>query len=245
MRTFIITCTSIVACCVGLRDARAYQVTDMDEAAIQNIARKVKERAGSRTIDEPRPGQTVPNSYREHKFQQGPKCGPNAVFICLRLLGYGVSYNDVISRTHLEQNGADMEELVRVAESFGLKLQPLKKVGASDLKTMRGPVIVHLDTPESNNNGQSQDDHFTVLLTYDSAREVFKAIDTSSCTNVDISMQYIARSFSGHCLVPGSFTPNQIHGTNLFAIGALAILATWWATVEIRILRVRRRLNPA
>lgn len=243
MRPAVILTTIIVACFADASSAIAWQIADLDEAAMLDIAKKMRNGAGSRTVDEPRPGQTVPevpDSYREHEFQQGPNCGPNSVFICLKLLGFSVNYSDVKPRFNITGSGTTMDELVRVAASFGLSLQPLKGVTVSDLAGMRGPVVVHLDTPASARD-PAQTDHFTVLLKYDPAREVFRAIDSSSCANVELSGKHIARSFSGHCLVPASATSRVIRGAMIVILGALAILVAWWMSLEVRIFQLRAK----
>jgi hypothetical protein len=219
---------------------------DFDEETLRGLSQRIS--SAETFVDQPRPGQSSPEYLRENNFQQGKLCGVNAIYICLRALGSDVTYKQVADAVPVGQYGANMADLVSVARSHGLNFQALKDVSPAQLAEMRRPIIAHFNSPEVGEDGDALD-HFVVLVAYDKEKKQFHQIDPSACTHMQLSDNYVARAFSGHCLALDGkplFDAASLNMTLRYVVATIALtsILVWWLTIERRARRDRMKQAP-
>lgn len=168
---------------------------------------------------------TTPDAYRfDMPFQQGPRCGPNGLYVLLRLKGIPVKYDDVMKSMTLTDRGIDIDTLQKTARSFGLDAE-VRKLTPEELEHSPKPILVHLNTPASA-PGRSREPtgHFTVVTKVDSGGYV-QGIDTSNALFTSWSVDHYARGASGYCLVPVESARSWlVRPRGLFLTGTFVLL---------------------
>jgi hypothetical protein len=150
-------------------------------------------------------GASTPNCFRfESPRQSGVKCGPNSLYILLKLEGIDVAYDDVIGAVELTESGSNLADLRRAAARFGLACE-VKYLTPQDLIQMTRPLVVHFDIP----SGESPQavNHFDVINRFYGSRKsdrmnFFEAIDSTNGDIKTFDQAFIARNFTGYCLIP-------------------------------------------
>lgn len=172
---------------------------------------------------------TPPRLILEAPFQQGNRCGPNALYILLRLLHKSVSYEELLAKLPTGEAGCSLEDLQRVGTEYGVRLD-LRQLTPEELQTAPKPLIIHVRTPTAS-DGKTPTGHFTVV-TGNEPGEYLLGVDTSNAQPTTFSPQYLARNFSGSVLVPdtartwiwsheGIFYLTVLIGVVLLNLGAL------------------------
>jgi ABC-type bacteriocin/lantibiotic exporter with double-glycine peptidase domain len=149
-------------------------------------------------------GLDTPDYFRfEMPFQQGPKCGPNALYIVLRMLGIECSYSDVLKSVPLSETGSNLVDLRNSAETFGLACEVRKELSPEDIDALPKPVILHLKGAAIDKKGHHSSDHFAVIVGRDpvSPSQGYIGVDTNNGSVTRFKKTGLARSISGFALI--------------------------------------------
>lgn len=162
-------------------------------------------------------GLTTPEHLRfESEYQAGPRCGPNSLYILLNLCRKAVPYADVLARVPVGERGSNLDDLRKAAASFGLASE-VRKLNPEDLRNTPFPVLVHLYA----RGERDRNDHFLVLTEFVKDDGTLKGIDSMSGQLTTWSPGFIARNFSGYCLIPTGRSPV----VNRFLLANVLVLA--------------------
>lgn len=149
------------------------------------------------------PGTTVPEHLRfDLEFQDGPNCGPNAIYAMLRLSGYPVAYADVASRITASAEGADLQSMAVAARDFGLDVEVRKGVSPEDLLGALVPIVVHLQASPVDSRPLARD-HFVVVSgvrIHDNGDVLFDIVDTTNLRFMHYRLDQLAQSMTGYGL---------------------------------------------
>jgi hypothetical protein len=143
----------------------------------------------------------VPPEWRlEAPFQTGLHCGPNSLYLLLRLSGIEVSREQVEQSVPMSATGCTLEDLRRAALNLGLGVE-VRKVTPDEFKDLPKPLIAHFLAPASGlgTPGQGRD-HFAVV-TRTLPDGGFQSIDSNNLVTTTYLGLNLARNFSGYCLV--------------------------------------------
>jgi ABC-type bacteriocin/lantibiotic exporter with double-glycine peptidase domain len=149
------------------------------------------------------------NGHESLKFnaawQQPNRCGPNALYVLLRLKGIAASYDEVLGHFRIDdRRGVSLADLSRVADNFKLRHRIIK-VSDAEITKLTPPFIVHEIIRLQSQGAPEEEGHFFVLNKFDtnSKSELnFNIIDGVSGYYEQISAERVARSFSGYVLLP-------------------------------------------
>jgi hypothetical protein len=146
---------------------------------------------------------TPPELRYDQAFQQGPSCGPNALYFLLRLCDVNVSYADVLTRVPLGPKGSNIEDLRKAAAEFGLATE-VRQLTPEELVKAPKPLLVHVNIPATGSGHTDEEQgHFTVV-TRAIPEGGFRGIDTTNALVTSWTPQFFARNASGYALVvPG------------------------------------------
>src|SRR5579875_1177737 len=146
-------------------------------------------------------GMTTPSYLRfDQPSQQGPYCGPNSLYILLRLYQINVDYGKLLQQCQVSTMGCSLEELRKVAHDFGLECE-VRKVSLQELGEIRPPYLLHLSSPaNSSKEAPDAQGHFTVIL--ERSGEDYRGVDAGKGTAHYWSRRFLARNFSGYVLLP-------------------------------------------
>ena len=170
----------------------------------------------------------TPDALRfDRPFQQGPRCGPNGLFVLLRLCGVDATYEEVLRSVPLTEKGSDIDSLRKAAAQFGLDTE-VRKLTPEELQTAPKPMLVHLTTPASGTGHRHEPTgHFTVVTYIDPMGKI-QGIDTSNALYTSWNVDHYARGASGYCLVPVATTRSWLfsaQGVFLVANFVLLVVA--------------------
>ena len=148
------------------------------------------------------PGLETPRTlHLEQFFQEGPKCGPNALFIVLSLTGVKCSYSEVLASIPLTDRGASFADLKSCAEKFGLPCEVRKDISPEEVASAPMPIILHLKGGNPRNGGLPWQ-HFTVVVgPHPKSDEAYIGVDTGNGSVVNISKKVLARNMTGYALL--------------------------------------------
>jgi hypothetical protein len=169
-------------------------------------------------------GLTTPDHLRfERASQSGPYCGPNCLYLLLRLKNFPVEYKELVSKLDIKPQGCSLAELQELAQVCGLPCE-VRKVSLKELEQLEPPFILHLTTPA----GASQDpsagrDHFVVATRREPAGGSLVGVDPSSGNKTAWSEAYLSRNFSGYVLTPRVSPAKR---SDVIALGVLFGLLT-------------------
>jgi predicted double-glycine peptidase len=155
-------------------------------------------------VESSRPNIDSPAYLSKQQFQEGMRCGPNALFVLLRYLGIQASYDEIISRVEIGERGSSLNELARVAEQFSVGLEPRGQIPPEAIAQLPVPSIVLIDTPATEAGPGL--DHYMVFCGVDSKSDAVLAIDPTNCSYYELPRQSFARTFTGNALVVSSFS---------------------------------------
>ncbi len=137
----------------------------------------------------------IESSWRETKY-----CGPNALYLWMRMNGWNGTLADVRRRVPLGDNGCSMMDLWKGVEAFGVEARVIKTdiVGLSQSQL---PVIVHIDSLVQGKG------HFMLLASVGRNRvteeDVVQLIDPISASVKEYTIGNFERSWTGYTLVAG------------------------------------------
>jgi hypothetical protein len=147
-------------------------------------------------------GLTTPEHLRfEHISQSGPYCGPNSLYILLKLLNTSVSYEELVHGINVGAMGCSLADLQNAAQAYGVPCE-VRKVSAKELGLLMPPYVLHLSTPaESSLQSTGARDHFVVVTRRESSGGLV-GIDPSSGNSMAWTPAYLSRNFSGYVMAP-------------------------------------------
>jgi len=93
-----------------------------------------------------KPTGSAPVANADMDWRSLNRCGPNSLYVLLRMSGRSVVYDTLLEKMRLTDRGASVADIVRTAREYGLGLTPLK-APASALDTLPLPAIAHLNIP--------------------------------------------------------------------------------------------------
>lgn len=126
-------------------------------------------------------------------WRDGKRCGPNSLYVLLRLAGRRVSYSQVQDVITLHENGVSIDELENASRELGLALVSLRAGSIEDLECYHSPFIAHLS---GNREG-----HFLVVLRIDEKKQLVTVADAISCEIQQFSVSEFCKQWSGFVLV--------------------------------------------
>jgi hypothetical protein len=141
-------------------------------------------------------------------WREGIQCGPNALYLFLRLHGWKGTLEQVRKRVPVEDvKGCSLATLYRVAGELGMPVR-LVKTDIDGLQAEDLPAIVHIDNPEYMQAG-----HFSLFMgagrSRTSDQKVTYLIDPIQFTENEVSAPQFERTWTAYALVrraPGSST---------------------------------------
>lgn len=191
-------------------------------------------------FDSPDSLRTPANLRFEQPFQSGNKCGVNALYAVLYLVGEHVEYDTVLERLPVGARGSNLQDICDAAREFGLDCEIRKAVPPEVLKWAAKPVIVHLHAHgatqhDSNNNG-----HFLVVCGYHPNRG-FIGIDTTNCSLTILSERFLARNMSGYCLFFRGALAKGLWMARLYRLSLGFAVAAWGGLACVIVLRAWKK----
>lgn len=182
------------------------------------------------------PGLNTPERWRlDRPFQTGQRCGPNALYLLLRLERVNASYDKVVDRLKPGSAGCSLEDLHQAAGEFGLRTQ-VRKLSVEDVRYAPKPIIVHLNAPASASGGaDAPRDHFALITTI-MPDGGYQGMDTTNMILTTWSPNAFSRNFSGYCLVLSEHWPSVFTWRAVAYSAALALLigANWHLAGKLR-----------
>ncbi len=138
---------------------------------------------------------TTPDSPKGHEptdWRDSVNCGPNCVYLVLRLEGYEVTYRQIRDALKLGPLGCTIADMQTTLAKFGLNSSPVRC--QLDELEPHLPAIVHLEADTSDLG------HFVTVLGCDS-KSVF-VVETLNAQVVPVDRNEFLRQWSGAALVP-------------------------------------------
>ncbi|MDR2642688.1 MAG: hypothetical protein LBC74_07830 [Planctomycetaceae bacterium] len=158
------------------------------------------------------------------KWRDQADCGPNALYVLMKLEGYNVEIEQVKKLIPLDPiKGCSMESLIRASAELGFPVEA-RFVKPSNLSKVSRPFILHGITSQEKNIG-----HFIVVVDFDKKKKNYALIDPIRETfgwNPETS---VLHGYSGYVIVP-KYSSNRkwniISGVTLIVcgIGVLVLL---------------------
>jgi Peptidase C39 family len=165
---------------------------------------------------------TVPLYLRMEKWwNRGYYCGPNTLYILLRLLGNDVSFAELTSAIAVDQQrGCSLQDLKLAANTHGM-LMDVRYVSPTELEGTDPPFIIHLVHSET----QAQTGHFAVVYGFDPRERVYSVIDGTAGILGTWDTGTVYRSYSGYILYPIGKRENVIaRYSSAATAGALVVV---------------------
>ena len=147
----------------------------------------------------------------------GRCCGPNSVYVLLRMHGIACKRSDVIARCNPNEHGCSVAALQTCSEAFGLRLRGVT-VKREDLSSVHLPAIAHVGEPSAG--------HYLVLLSVDNS--AYACVDgTTGLYYSQVGLGDFLRQWAGVLLVP-----EYVYKRGVFA-GSLDWLAACLSVVNV------------
>lgn len=140
----------------------------------------------------------IPAAIRE----QAMKCGPNSLYVLLRLNGVQVSFDDVSRLLPIGAAGTNLRQMRDAAEKLGLDCE-VRRLSTSELEALSVAVVAHCRSAQIG----SQTGHFVVVLP--GTGQVIEEIDGQSGRRRSVSRHYFKTVWTGYALVPNP-TKNEL-----------------------------------
>jgi peptidase C39-like protein len=182
-------------------------------------------------------GLVTPPALRfDQPFQQGPSCGPNALYFLLRLCEVNVAYDAVLKRVPLVPQGSNIEDLRQAAAEFGLATE-VRRLTPEELVDAPKPLLVHVNVPASG-SGQTGEGlgHF-ILITRTTPGGYFRGIDTTNALVTTWPPEFFARNGSGYALVVASRSRSWLLTPKGLALGSAFLVVMGlneWIALRLR-----------
>jgi len=156
----------------------------------------------------------TPDFWRfESPWMRGAHCGPNCLYVCLRLLGVEVELLDVADQFEIRDNtkGCSIDQLATVAKQFGLSGE-VRFVSTSHLSTLPMPYILHCTQSERS----PFSGHFLTVVGHNPQTAQFAIVDGTTGDGSLMAERDLFRSVSGYVFVPASATIGGVTKTSLY-----------------------------
>jgi hypothetical protein len=144
-------------------------------------------------------------------------CGPNALYVLMKLERYNVTLDQVKKLIPLDPiKGCSMESLILASEKLGFPIDA-RFVKPNDLSKVPRPFILHGITSQEKNLG-----HFLVVADFDKKKKNFALIDPIRETYGWNPETSVLRGYSGYILIPrysNVWKWNVISGVTLMLCG--------------------------
>jgi len=163
-------------------------------------------------------------------FQVGRFCGPNSLYLLLRLLGRtDVTYADVLRNFSVGERGVSLADVKQVADRYGLATEMRKNIVADDLASARMPIILHVSASAPGKDGAATG-HFIVLTNAIVSRKnvaevTLDGIDSNNLRPTTYSLTGLRKRMSGFALVLASDAQGHTFRTVLWAINCVLVAA--------------------
>jgi predicted double-glycine peptidase len=159
------------------------------------------------------------NAIRARVSPESFRCGPNAVYMLLKLEGREVRFSDILEGTRVDAQGVSLTEVRNALEKHGMAAE-LIKCQPSDLPLIFPPYIMYVNTPRSAN---SVDDlgHFVIVVSIN--QKTLQVLDASTAAEKTYQRHKITNIWDGVLIVPKrerSIVPEIV-----FLIGSLTLFA--------------------
>lgn len=156
------------------------------------------------------------------------RCGPNALYLFLRVRGWRGELNEIYDRVPTGKKGCSLLELQRASESMGISTAAFR-TDIDGLRAVRMPVITYHTNAWSTDVG-----HFYFVTSIGrigtDGIERVDIIDPISLVEKDILMHEFARSWTGYMLAD-QLTGGYGHRRYNFVLGVFTLVAaigTWF-----------------
>jgi ABC-type bacteriocin/lantibiotic exporter with double-glycine peptidase domain len=124
-------------------------------------------------------------------------CGPNALYILMKLEGYNVTLAEIKELVPLDPvKGCSMETLLHASEQLGFTIEA-RFVKPGEVSKLPRPFILHGITSHENNLG-----HFIVVVDYDKKKNIYAQIDPYRETFGWTPEPSVLYGYTGYVLVP-------------------------------------------
>jgi hypothetical protein len=151
------------------------------------------------------------------KWRDQADCGPNALYVLMKLEGYNVTLDQVKKLIPLDPvKGCSLESLILASEKLDFPIDA-RFVKPSDLSKVPRPFILHGITSQEKNLG-----HFLVVADFDKKKKNFALIDPIRETYGWNPETSVFHSYSGYILIPrysNVWKWNVISGVTLILCG--------------------------
>jgi hypothetical protein len=185
----------------------------MSRSAVASIPSPREEgdtKSGRRTMAEDLPSEKrivrIPKgrAFPDHlmygtSWQEPVLCGPNALYVLLRLCDFGVDRERVMKLVPITPTGSSLADLSRAATALGLSHE-VRKVSPSELFRLPPPFLVHEDI-RSNDPEVRDSGHFFVIVRFKDNGQI-GIIDGVSGVYQFVEAARFDRSFSGYVMIP-------------------------------------------
>lgn len=156
-------------------------------------------------------------------WSKGKFCGPNALYVLLKLHDLPVTIEQVHGALTIDpERGCSVEQLKIAGTKLGLPLED-RFVPAAEFDTIPRPFIMHGAVSEDQIETKG---HFWIIAGFDKSSDMYAVVDGSSGTYFFFKQSTIEKLFSGWVLVPTSDANNA--GVSLLQtafLGTLFLLA--------------------
>lgn len=154
------------------------------------------------------------------KWRSQQDCGPNSLFILLKLLGTNVGIEHVRNLVRIDpQSGCSIEALRKASEQLGTPLK-VKFVGKDAFDQLNFPVIMH-----GNSSVKGASGHFCVVIGHDTSDGRYSIIDPVQERYGKYHEKSLLLGYSGYVLVPDR--PFPLMPLASMVIGIILLLAPW------------------
>lgn len=173
---------------------------------------------GMTTADET--GAELPERLKaEPVWAKGPNCGPNSLFVYLKLLGVNVNYSELSGKCAVDPvSGASVNSLLGIACDYGVKSE-VRFLSPELLPRLPFPLVAHLN----NSHSAGANGHFLVIFEFRDADRAFGTIDGTSGIVSYRPLDVLSREFSGYVLLPTSDFQRRSKWLLCFATGVVLL----------------------
>lgn len=126
-------------------------------------------------------------------WQSSSSCGPNALFLFIRLSGVNVDYYELLEGLAPPKEGNSLLELQKAGSKYGLKLNAMK-FGQREFENLKVPFIAHLEQYELK--------HYIIVIDFDEDSITYWNDEKLSPSKMPAAR--FRKLWTGFCLVTAS-----------------------------------------
>jgi hypothetical protein len=153
------------------------------------------------------------------------RCGPNALYVYLRLRGHAVAYDDVLNSLPIGEYGTTLADLQRVAGEHGVRSAVIRATPETLASLL--PAVVHTEE-KSRVTG-----HYSVVVGM--SKDEVVMIDGTTASTTVVPLSEFTKDWSGYALVPDRGFPPWIR-----SIGEIVAAVVLGGAAYFGILRLWR-----